>query len=286
MSARSDQTSSPAGAADQNDPVLHTAGSEDPVLYGVADHVATITINRPEAYNSLDYEAYRLLTGYFEQADADPDVRAIIWTGRGRGFCTGDDVKELLGAGAEELSRRIKSGELELPGGPMRRADTPIIAAVNGAAVGYGMELSLLADIRVAGRSARFSQMFVKRAIVAGPDSFELLPRLVGPATAAEMLLTGDLVDADRALEIGLVSQVVDDHQLLATAKALADRMTANAPLAVQAAKQALRLSRSGDGDGLRRFLGPKLEDLLASEDHQESVAAFLARRDPTYRGR
>ncbi len=263
-----------------------TADKNDPVLYEVSDHVATITINRPEAYNSLNYEAYRLLTGYFEQADGDPDVRAIIWTGRGRGFCTGDDVKELLGAGAEELARRIKSGELELPGGPMRRSNTPIIAAVNGAAVGYGMELSLLADIRVASRSARFSQMFIKRAIVAGPDSFELLPRLIGPAAAAEMLLTGDLVDADRALEIGLVSQVVDDDQLLAAAQALAARMTANAPLAVQAAKRALRLSRSGDGDELRKHLGPALDALLASDDHQESVAAFLAKRDPVYRGR
>lgn len=259
--------------------------SNDAVLYEVADHIATITINRPEAYNSLNYEAYRLLTGYFDKANSDPDVRAIIWTGRGRGFCTGDDVKELLGSGAEELSRRIKSGELELPGGPMRRADTPIIAAVNGAAVGYGMELSLLADIRLAGRSAKFSQMFIKRAIVAGPDSFELLPRLIGPAAAAEMLLTGDLVDAERALEIGLVSQVVEDDELLGAAKALAARMTANAPLAVQAAKQALRLSRAGDGDGLRRYLGPKLEDLLASGDHQESVSAFLTKRDPVYQG-
>ena len=90
----------------------------DEILYEVDDHIATITTNRPERYNSLNYEAYRLLTQYMGEADADPDVRAIIWTGNGRGFCTGDDVKELLGEGAAELSRRIAAGELELPSGP------------------------------------------------------------------------------------------------------------------------------------------------------------------------
>jgi len=257
----------------------------DPVLYNVADHIATITINRPEAYNSLNYEAYELLSRYFADADADADVRAIIWTGTGRGFCTGDDVKELLGAGAAELSRRIQTGEIELPGRPMARSGTPIIAAINGAAVGYGMELSLLADIRIAAQSARFSEMFVKRAIVAGADSFELLPRLIGPAAAAEMLLTGDMVDADEAAEIGLVSRVVPDDQLMDAATALARRITTNAPLAVQAAKKALRLSRANEARELRIFLGRTLDELLKTEDHQESVNAFLDKRHPNYRG-
>ena len=257
----------------------------DAVLFEVADHVATITINRPEAYNSLNYEAYEMLSRFFREADADPEIRAIIWTARGRGFCTGDDVKELLGAGAEELARRIRTGELELPGIPMAQSDTPIIAAVNGAAVGYGMELSLLADIRIAAESARFSEMFIKRAIVAGPDSFELLPRLVGHAAAAEMLLTGDMVDAHEAARIGLVSRVVPDDQLLGEAHALAQRITVNAPLAVQAAKKALRVSRASQGNELRAFLLPRLDDLLKTEDHQESVEAFLQKREPTYRG-
>jgi len=258
----------------------------DEILYEVDGHVATITTNRPERYNSLNYEAYRLLTQYMADADADPEVRAIIWTGNGRGFCTGDDVKELLGEGAEELSRRIAAGELELPSGPMLRSETPIIAAVNGAAVGYGMELALLADIRVASTSARFSEMFVKRAIVAGHDSFELLPRMVGPAAAAEMLLTGDMVEADQALEIGLVSQVVPDDELMPAARALAERIAVNAPLAVRVAKQALKLSRDGQGEELRRHLAGSLGTLLASDDHQESVAAFLERRQPAYRGK
>jgi enoyl-CoA hydratase/carnithine racemase len=260
--------------------------ADDTVLYEVSDHIATITINRPERYNSLNYTAYEQLTAGFERANADGDVRAIIFTGTGRGFCTGDDVQELLGEGAAELSRRIATGELELPSAPIKRSEKPVIAAVNGAAVGYGMELSLLADIRIASDSARFSEMFVKRAIVAGPDSFELLPQMVGTAAAAEILLTGDIIGAKEALDIGLVSQVVPDDQLLDTARRLAERTTVNAPLAVQAAKRALALSRAGKRDELQTYLGARLGELLASDDHQESVAAFLEKRAPTYEGR
>ena len=171
----------------------------DTVLYEFSEHIATVTINRPDHYNSLNYLAYKELTAAFEKANSDDAVRAIIFTGTGKGFCTGDDVKELLGSGAAELSRRKNPGELEVPSEPMKRADKPIIAAVNGAAVGYGMELSLLADIRVASTSARFSEMFVKRAIVAGSDSFELLPQIVGISAAAEILMTGDLIGAEEA---------------------------------------------------------------------------------------
>lgn len=260
--------------------------TQDTVLYEASDHIATITINRPERYNSLNYTAYEQLTACFERANGDDDVRAIIFTGTGRGFCTGDDVQELLGEGAAELSRRITTGELELPSAPIKRSEKPVIAAVNGAAVGYGMELSLLADIRIASESARFSEMFVKRAIVAGSDSFELLPQMVGTAAAAEILLTGDIIGAKEALDIGLVSQVVPDDQLLDTARRLAERTTANAPLAVQAAKRALALARSGKRDELHAYLNSRLGDLLGSDDHQESVAAFLEKREATYQGR
>lgn len=256
------------------------------VLYDVRDGVATITLNRPEAYNSLDYEAYELLSARFREVQEDPAVRAVVFTGTGRGFCTGDDVRKLLGAGAAELARRLGSGELELPGSAMRRCDKPIIGAVNGAAVGYGMELSLLCDIRYAAPEARFSEMFVRRAIVAGADSFELLPQIVGASAAAELLMSGDLIDAERARQLGLVSKVVPQDALVAEATALAAHLAANPPLAVQAAKHALRLARAGRGEELRAFVGGRGRDLLKTQDHQESVAAFLERRTPTFHGR
>lgn len=258
----------------------------DVVRYELAGPVATITINRPEAYNSLDYEAYELLSAGFRNAAEDPAVRAVVFTGTGRGFCTGDDVRKLLGAGAAELARRLGSGDLELPGTAMRRCDKPIIGAINGAAVGYGMELSLLCDIRIAAEEARFSEMFVRRAIVAGADSFEILPQLVGASAAAEMLMSGDLIGAERAQQIGLVSRVVPQAELLGAADALARHLASNPPLAVQAAKRALRLARAGRGEELRAFVGTEGRALLATEDHQESVAAFLERREPTFHGR
>ena len=255
------------------------------VLYEVSEHIATVTIYRPDHYNSLNYAAYKELTESFQEAVSDEDVRAIIFTGTGKGFCTGDDVKELLGVGAAELSRRISSGELELPSEPMKRSDKPIIAAVNGAAVGYGMELSLLADIRIASKAARFSEMFVKRGIVAGADSFELLPQIVGVAAAAEILMTGDLVEAEEALRLGLVSKVVPEEQLLMEARELARRITLNPPLAVKAAKVALNLSRRGRREELSSYIGLTLSSLLASDDHRESASAFLERRTPEYKG-
>ncbi len=256
------------------------------VRYETAGAIATITINRPEAYNSLDYEAYELLSDGFRRAADDEAIRAVVFTGTGRGFCTGDDVRKLLGAGAKELARRLGSGELELPGTLMRRCDKPIIGAINGAAVGYGMELSLLCDIRLAAPEARFSEMFVRRAIVAGADSFEILPQLIGASAAAEMLMSGDLVSADDALRLGLVSRVVPAEELVSAAVEVAARLAANPPLAVQAAKRALRLATQGRGEELRAFVGSEGQRLLATEDHQESVAAFLEHRTPTFHGR
>ena len=260
--------------------------SDAPVLYDVADHVATITINRPEAYNSLDYDAYEQLSARFREANTDVTVRAVVFTGTGRGFCTGDDVRKLLGAGAAELSRRLSSGEIELPGTAMRHCNRPIIGAINGAAVGYGMELSLLWDIRFAAPEARFSEMFVRRAIIAGPDSFEILPQVVGASAAAELLLSGDLVDATRALAMGLVSRVVPAEELLGEAQKLARHLAANPPLAVQAAKQALGLARAGRSAELRDFVKNRGGELLRTQDHQESVAAFLERREPSFHGK
>jgi len=262
------------------------AAMSEVVRYEVADAVATITINRPEAYNSLDYEAYEQLSARFRDAAADDAVRAVVFTGTGRGFCTGDDVRKLLGAGANELARRLATGEIELPGSAMRRCDKPIVGAVNGAAVGYGMELSLLCDIRYAAEEARFSEMFVRRAIVAGADSFEILPQLVGAAHAAEMLMSGDLIDAAHAERIGLVSRVFPQDQLLPAATDLARHLAQNPPLAVQAAKRALQMARSGQRAELRDFVRTRGNELLRTEDHQESVSAFLERRDPSFHGR
>ena len=203
-------------------------------LYDVTDHVATITLNRPSRLNAFNPRSYQETTEAFYRADADPDVRCIILTGAGRGFCSGDDVEELMGGDGLEGLSGSDAPRFEIPGVIMARTDRPIIAAVNGAAVGYGFEIALLADIRIASETAKFSQMFVKRGLIAGAGSFTALNQLLGPAGAAELFLTGDLVDAQRALALGVVSAVVPQEHLLDEARALAGRIAANPPLAVR----------------------------------------------------
>ena len=167
----------------------------------------------------------------------------------------------------------------------MRQSKTPIIAAVNGVAVGYGFELALMADIRLASTTARFSQMFIRRGLIAGADGFRILTQLCGPAGAAELFLTGDLIDATRATELGVVLKVVEPDRLLDEALALATRIAANPPLAIQRTRSALQLARSGQNEQLETLATDALAELIRTQDHKESVSAFLERREPNYQG-
>ncbi len=263
----------------------------DTVLYDKQDQVATITLNRPERHNALNHEAYQAATEAFQRANADSDVLCIIFTGAGRSFCSGDDVVEIMasGDGLSGSFSRDKTVKVVSTIPPlavaMQDSRCPIIAAVNGAAVGFGMELTLLCDIRIAAEPARFSEMFIRRGIIATPISYDLLPEIVGPAMAAEMLLTGELIDAGRALEAGLVSHVVPAESLMSEALALASKITANAPLAVQRAKEGLRLKREHKIEDLEPYLAESLRALSGTKDHKESVAAFLEKRAPVYIG-
>jgi enoyl-CoA hydratase/carnithine racemase len=264
----------------------------DTVLYSVADHVATITMNRPERHNALNHESYAATTDAFNQANADQQVRCIIFTGAGRSFCSGDDVVDIMasGDGLKGALKKPDERDSSLTTNPplavaMRTSRCPIIAAVNGAAVGFGMELTLLADIRIASESARFSEMFVRRGIIATHISYDLLPNIVGPAMAAEMLLTGAMIDAEKALNCGLVSQVTEAQALLTQANKLAAAIAENPPLAVQRAKVGLAMKRDHKTAELDHYLSLSLSDLSRTKDHQESVSAFLEKRAGNYIG-
>ena len=264
----------------------------EPVLYSVESHVATIMLNRPERLNALDWPCYELLNDLFLKASADHEVRCIILTGSGRCFCSGDDVEAIMrdGGGLEHLFKAAPGEQQQSSTPPMYHAmmnsRVPIIGAINGAAVGAGIEMALLCDIRIASTAARFSEMFVKRGVMGTQISFDRLPELVGPAWAAEMLLTGDLVDAEKALRIGLVSQLTEPEQLLAAANQLAQRIVSNPPLAVEKAKQALKIKCQPEFKALDDYVSVGLADLVSSEDHKESVNAFLEKREPVYKGR
>jgi enoyl-CoA hydratase/carnithine racemase len=263
-----------------------TAGF-DCVTCRVEGHVAVITLNRPHRRNALNYHAYDQLEATFRAASDDAEVRCVVVTGADPAFCSGDDVGEIM-AGPKAFS----AVPTEKPATPTPAAmaalecTKPVIAAVNGAAVGWGMELALFADIRIASEAARFAELFVKRGLVCDVGGFYRLPAVVGPAKAAELLFTGDVIDAAEALRIGLVSEVVAHAGLMPRAMALAGRIAANPPLAVQRLKAGLNRTAYGDPHEIGAWAIAEIRELMKTEDHREGVASFLEKREPVFRGR
>ncbi len=251
-------------------------------------HVARVTLNRPEARNALNRLAYSELEQTFLELQRDPDVRAIVLTGTDPAFCSGDDVKELMTGDTSATTARLRQVR---PGTtPAAQAildcDRPVIAAVNGAAVGWGMDMSLFADFRIASDRAKFGELFVKRGLVSDVGGLVRLPRIVGPQKAAELLFTGDIIDAETAKAIGLVLNVVPHESLIDEAMSLANRIAANPPLAVRYLKEGLRRSFHGDYHEMGSWVSQTLGVLFATEDHREGVASFLEKREPVFRGR
>ena len=232
------------------------------VRYTVEDHIATIVLDRPERRNALNYRAYDELESAFRIASADTDVRCAIVTGSDPAFCSGDDVREIMAGPTSVTRAERRASPKPTPAAQAALAcECPVIAAINGPAIGWGMELALFADMRIASENAKFAEMFVKRGLVSDVGGFYRLPAIVGPEKASELLFTGDLIDAHEALRIGLVSEVVPHDALLEKARALASRIAANPPLAVRALKQGLKRTamairkRSANGPSRRSIV-------------------------------
>jgi enoyl-CoA hydratase/carnithine racemase len=258
----------------------------DGVTLGIAAYIATITLDRPHRRNALNYRAYDELEAAFRAASADPDVRCVVVTGADPAFCSGDDVGEIM-AGPKRVSAAPAAALTATPAAMAAlECAKPVIAAVNGAAVGWGMELALFADIRIASEAAKFAELFVKRGLPCDVGGFYRLPAIVGPAKAAELLFTGDVIDAVEALRIGLVSDVVAHADLMPRALALAGRIAANPPLAVQRMKEGLKRTAYGDPREIGAWAMGAIRELMQTEDHREGVASFLEKRAPVFRGR
>lgn len=263
--------------------------SYEHLLFDVRDHVATITLNRPEVMNALNRQMYADLTDAAHTCDRDPDVRVVLVTGAGRAFCSGDDVRQLM-LGEGEVERR----KLAPPARPvitpaaeaLFRLSKPSIALVNGAAVGWGCDLALLCDFRIASSVARFGEIFVKRGLVADLGGTYRLPQIVGVTKALELLYTGDIIDAREALRIGLVSSVAEPDELLAAGRSFAERIAANPPLAVQYAKEAVRTGLQPPLEAMAVFTARAYQTLFATEDHAEGARAFVEKREPKFTGR
>lgn len=247
--------------------------------------IALVTINRPDKKNAIDPATDARLRETWAWAERNDDIRCIVLTGAGQAFCAGGDITELL---PDILRRSEANADDGTFCGLTRVYPTrkPIIAAVNGLAFGGGLELALAADIRIASREARFGLPEVRVGVLAGAGGVSRLPRLISPAVAAEMLLTGDPIDGETALRTGLVSRVVAPEALLDTALAIAARIAANAPLAVEETLDLIRRSRSMSLAESLDSERSRLRMLLASEDARNGIAAFAAKTDVQFVGR
>lgn len=262
----------------------------DFLLYEQQGHIVTLTMNEPERRNPLTGNtAVKDFLAAIERIESDPSVRAVILTGAGTAFSSGGNVKDMERQGSGEVSgmeirKEYRRGIQQLPLA-LFNLEVPIIAAVNGAAIGAGLDLTCMCDIRIASTEAKFAESFVKLGIVPGDGGAWLLPRVVGLARAAEMSFTGKLIDAELAAAWGLVSRVVSPDELLPVARELAEAIAANPPHAVRLAKRLLR-------EGMHTRLDTLLEMSAAFQalshqtaDHREAVAAFLEKRQPIFAG-
>jgi len=264
----------------------------EPLLQSRDGAVLTLTLNRPEKRNPIsDPDMIDALCAAMEAADADVDVRCVILTGAGSAFSSGGDIAKMkAGEGLRahlpaQTRRNYKAGIQRLPL-LFEALEVPVVAAVNGPAIGAGLDLACMCDVRVAAEKARFAESFVKIGIVPGDGGAWLLPRIVGFSRATEMALTGDIIGAEEARAIGLVSRVVPAERLLDEAQAIAARIAANSPHAVRMTK---RLLREGQGMTLRGVLemSAAYQALAhATQDHEEAIAAFVEKRDPMFGGR
>lgn len=251
--------------------------------------IGVITLNRPDARNALTHEMYAELERLVRHA-GPAGIRCLVITAEDPVFCSGDDVRQVMGGGernrAPVLATKERAPRLTPAADALLHTDVPVIAAINGAAVGWGMELCLMADLRIASERAKFGELFVLRGLVSDVAGIGRLAQLVGREKATELLLTGDIIDARSAQEIGLVSRVVPHEQLRTTAMDLASRIAANPPLAVAKIKEGLRRALDPDWTDLGRWVSESLGELFATEDHREGVRSFLEKRPARFVGR
>lgn len=256
------------------------------IIYEKENGLVIITFNRPEVRNALNYRAIDEALEATNESEADGSVRVLILTGAGdKAFVAGADIEELrqrdtmTELGERSARRRVLANRLET-------MSKPTIAAINGFAVGTGLELAMACNLRIAVENARFGQPEINLGIMPGNGGTQRLPRLVGEGRAMEMILTGELIDAQEAYRIGLVNRVVPQHELMPYVKELASKLAAKPPLAVKLAKNAIHTGLDMSLNNGIEYENKLFAILCGSQDKQEGVAAFLEKRPPRFQNK
>ncbi|MFI2203831.1 enoyl-CoA hydratase/isomerase family protein [Streptomyces sp. NPDC020192] len=258
------------------------------ITHEVQDHVSYVTLSRPESLNALTPDLRDRLIELLAGASADPEIRAVVLTGTGRGFCAGADLRGSAGTGERlpgDVARVLRLGAQRLIAAVLD-CEKPVIAAVNGTAAGLGAHLALACDLVLAAESARFIEVFVRRGLVPDAGGAYLLPRLVGPHRAKELMFFGDPLPAPEAERLGLVNRVVPDGDLEKTARAWATRLATGPTRALALTKHLVNTSL--DASRATSFAAEAWaqEINMTTEDAQEGLRAFVERRGPEFRGR
>ncbi len=254
------------------------------LLFENEDGIGILTMNRPKALNALNSETLSELSSLVDEIAADDSIKAVIITGAERSFVAGADIVEMLNFSAAEGRTFGQLGQATFL--KIEKMNKPVIAAINGFALGGGCELSMACDIRIASEKAKFGQPEVGLGIVPGFGGTQRLPRLVGKGKAKEIIFTGDIFDAQEALRIGLVQKVVAPEELMETAKAMAKRIMKNGPYAVRLCKDAINMGLDIDLASGQEYEATLFAVTCATDDKKEGMSAFVDKRKPSFSGK
>ena len=261
----------------------------EPVRYDVQDQVATITLDRPDAMNSLDLATKEALLAAIQRAAGNVDVRAVVLTGSGRAFCVGQDLREhienIASKPLEEVWATVDAHYSPIALGLATMAK-PVIAAVNGVAAGAGLSIAMACDLRIAADTAGFNTAFTGVALSCDTGSSWTLPRLIGPTKAMELLLMPRTLDSQEALELGLVNRVVPADDLAVEAATLAGRLATGPTLAYASVKQSMAFAATHPLEEALAFESRMMARTGGSDDHRNAVQSFVDKEKPTFEGR
>ena len=261
--------------------------NEEHALYEVKGHIALITLNRPEAKNAFSPEMIRLWREYVEEAKEDDRVRVIVVTGKGDTFCSGGDIHDMAEGKLKswDMKRFLWDGVHRIVLA-LEDLDKPVIAAINGAAMGAGMDMAIMCDLRVCSDKAKLAESYIMMGLIPGDGGAYFLPRLVGVSKALELLFTGDVLTPEKALQLGIVNHVVPHDRLMDETIRLAEKIAEKPPLAIRMMKRAVYQGQTNTLRAHLDYISSQLSLLSETEDHIEAARSFLEKRKPVFKGK